>query len=157
MAVGATVLEILSTKVLGSTSKIKRNIDKFEKSYFDPRRNEYFFDRCRIAFEPILYYYQSNGKLRRPMNVPLDIFLEEIRFYQLGSLAIDKFKAEEGFAPRSKEAPLPKGDFQRKLWLLFEHPESSQGARVVAIISVIVIIASIVIFCLESTQMDKNG
>ncbi|XP_025016686.1 potassium voltage-gated channel protein Shaker-like, partial [Tetranychus urticae] len=113
-------------------------------------------DRCRIAFEPILYYYQSNGKLRRPMNVPLDIFLEEIRFYQLGSLAIDKFKAEEGFAPRSKEAPLPKGDFQRKLWLLFEHPESSQGARVVAIISVIVIIVSIVIFCLETLPQFKH-
>uniref|UniRef100_T1KBN6 BTB domain-containing protein n=1 Tax=Tetranychus urticae TaxID=32264 RepID=T1KBN6_TETUR len=124
--------------------------------YFDPHRNEYFFDRCRIAFEPILYYYQSNGKLRRPMNVPLDIFLEEIRFYQLGSLAIDKFKAEEGFAPRSKEAPLPKGDFQRKLWLLFEHPESSQGARVVAIISVIVIIVSIVIFCLETLPQFKH-
>uniref|UniRef100_T1KBS3 Potassium channel tetramerisation-type BTB domain-containing protein n=1 Tax=Tetranychus urticae TaxID=32264 RepID=T1KBS3_TETUR len=61
--------------------------------YFDPHRNEYFFDRCRIAFEPILYYYQSNGKLRRPMNVPLDIFLEEIRFHQLGSLAIDKFRS----------------------------------------------------------------
>lgn len=44
--------------------------------YYDSKRNEYFFDRCRIAFEAILYYYQSRGRLRRPGNVPLDIFVE---------------------------------------------------------------------------------
>ena len=36
------------------------------------------------------------------------------------------------------------------MWLLFEYPESSQAARVVAIISVVVILLSIVIFCLET-------
>jgi BTB/POZ domain len=30
--------------------------------YFDPLRNEYFFDRNRPSFDAILYYYQS-GKL----------------------------------------------------------------------------------------------
>jgi hypothetical protein len=52
--------------------------------YFDPARNEYFFDRCRIAFEAILYFYQSRGRLRRPGNVPLDMFIEEVKFYELG-------------------------------------------------------------------------
>lgn len=27
--------------------------------YFDPLRNEYFFDRNRPSFDAILYYYQS--------------------------------------------------------------------------------------------------
>lgn len=45
---------------------------------------------------------------------------------------------------------------QRKVWLLFEYPESSQGARVVAIISVIVILLSIVIFCLETLPEFKH-
>lgn len=47
-------------------------------------RNEYFFDRCRICFDAILYYYQSGGRLRRPGNVPLDMFVEEIKFFELG-------------------------------------------------------------------------
>lgn len=42
--------------------------------YFDPLRNEYFFDRNRPSFDAILYYYQSGGRLRRPVNVTLDIF-----------------------------------------------------------------------------------
>ena len=43
--------------------------------YFDPLRNEYFFDRNRPSFDAILYYYQSGGRLRRPVNVPLDLLL----------------------------------------------------------------------------------
>lgn len=40
--------------------------------------------------------------------------------------------------------------------LLFEYPESSQAARVVAIISVVVILLSIVIFCLETLPEFKH-
>ena len=60
--------------------------------YFDPLRNEYFFDRNRPCFDAILYYYQSGGRLRRPVNVPLDVFSEEIKFYELGDAAISKFR-----------------------------------------------------------------
>lgn len=42
------------------------------------------------------------------------------------------------------------------MWLLFEHPDSSQAARVVAIISVFVILLSIVIFCLETLPKFKH-
>ncbi|CAL4062781.1 unnamed protein product, partial [Meganyctiphanes norvegica] len=123
--------------------------------YFDPLRNEYFFDRNRPSFDAILYYYQSGGRLRRPVNVPLDVFAEEIKFYELGEVAINKFREDEGFI-KETEKPLPDNEFQRKVWLLFEYPESSQNARVVAIISVIVILLSIVIFCLETLPEFKH-
>ncbi|XP_050423147.1 potassium voltage-gated channel protein Shaker isoform X9 [Adelges cooleyi] len=123
--------------------------------YFDPLRNEYFFDRNRPTFDAILYYYQSGGRLRRPGTVPLDVFSEEIKFYELGELATNKFREEEGFI-KEEEKPLPKPEFQRKVWLLFEYPESSQAARVVAIISVFVILLSIVIFCLETLPEFKH-
>ncbi|UJR27462.1 hypothetical protein I4U23_008749 [Adineta vaga] len=45
---------------------------------------------------------------------------------------------------------------QRKIWLLFEYPETSQWARVIAIISVTVILMSIVIFCLETLPKFKR-
>ena len=48
-------------------------------------------DTC-FSFDAILYYYQSGGRLRRPVNVPLDVFSEEIKFYELGDYAIGKFR-----------------------------------------------------------------
>ncbi|KFR13835.1 Potassium voltage-gated channel subfamily A member 3, partial [Opisthocomus hoazin] len=117
--------------------------------YFDPLRNEYFFDRNRPSFDAILYYYQSGGRLRRPVHVPLDIFLEEIRFYQLGQEAIETFREDEGFI-QEEEKPLPQHHFQRQVWLLFESPESSGPARAIAIVSVLVILISIITFCLET-------
>ncbi|XP_064480783.1 potassium voltage-gated channel protein Shaker-like isoform X2 [Ornithodoros turicata] len=123
--------------------------------YFDPLRNEYFFDRNRPSFDAILYYYQSGGRLRRPVNVPLDVFAEEIKFYELGEGTFNKFREDEGFI-KEEERALPARQFQRRVWLLFEYPESSQAARVVAIISVVVILLSIVIFCLETLPEFKH-
>ena len=64
--------------------------------FFDPLRNEYFFDRNRPSFDAILYYYQSNGRLRRPNHVPIDVFTEEIKFFELGEDAFNKFREDEG-------------------------------------------------------------
>ncbi|XP_008947889.1 PREDICTED: potassium voltage-gated channel subfamily A member 3-like, partial [Merops nubicus] len=105
--------------------------------------------RNRPSFDAILYYYQSGGRIRRPVNVPIDIFSEEIRFYQLGEEAMEKFREDEGFI-REEQRPLPDKEFQRQVWLLFEYPESSGPARGIAIVSVLVILISIVIFCLET-------
>lgn len=117
--------------------------------YFDPLRNELFLDRNRSCFDAILYFYQSGGRLRRPANIPLDIFMDELRFYELGDEVMTRFKDDEGF-PKEEPRPLPQNEIQRKLWMLFEHPESSGAARIIAIISVMVIVVSIVIFCLET-------
>ncbi|RWS08467.1 potassium voltage-gated channel protein Shaker-like protein, partial [Dinothrombium tinctorium] len=125
--------------------------------FFDPYRNEFFFDRNRNCFDAILYFYQSNGRIRRPPNVPLDVFVEEVRFFELGEAAFNKLKADEGISSQEDdEKPLPENKVQKKLWLLCEHPESSYSARVVAIISVVVIVISIVIFCLETLPRFKH-
>ncbi|KAK6482403.1 potassium voltage-gated channel subfamily A member 5-like [Huso huso] len=117
--------------------------------YFDPLRNEYFFDRNRPSFDGILYFYQSGGKIRRPVNVSIDIFADEIRFYELGEEAMEKFREDEGFI-KEEERPMPKNDFQKQVWLIFEYPESSNPARGIAIVSVLVIVISIITFCLET-------
>ncbi|KAL7873905.1 hypothetical protein SRHO_G00048750 [Serrasalmus rhombeus] len=123
--------------------------------YFDPLKNEYFLDRNRACFDYILYFYQSGGRLRRPAHIPLDVFMEELVFFELGDEAMSRFKEEEGF-PKEEPRPLPAHPLQRRLWMLFEHPESSGGARIIAIISVMVIMVSILIFCLE-TLPDFRG
>ncbi|XP_029010676.1 potassium voltage-gated channel subfamily A member 6a [Betta splendens] len=139
-----TQLKTLSrfpTTLLGDPRKRMR--------FFDPLRNEYFFDRNRPSFDAILYYYQSGGRLRRPVSVPVDIFLEEIKFYEFEDEVIELFRDDEGLA-REEDRPLPNNEFQRQLWLLFEYPESSGPARIIAIVSVMVILISIIIFCLET-------
>lgn len=95
--------------------------------YYDSTKNEYFFDRNRLCFEAILYYYQSGGKLRRPVNIPLDVFVEEIKFYELGESTLLKFREDEGFI-KEADKPMPEHETQRNIWLLFEYPESSQGS-----------------------------
>ncbi|OCT94314.1 potassium voltage-gated channel subfamily A member 10 [Xenopus laevis] len=117
--------------------------------YFDSMRNEYFFDRNRPSFDGILYYYQSGGKMRRPANVPIDVFADEIIFYELGNEAMEQFRDDEGFL-KDPEIPLPKNDYHKQFWLLFEYPESSTAARGMALVSVLVIIISILIFCMET-------
>jgi hypothetical protein len=55
--------------------------------YFDYMNNEYFFERHRSSFEAVLYFYQSGGRLTRPEHIPAEIFLEEIKFFDLGMLS----------------------------------------------------------------------
>lgn len=44
--------------------------------YFDPLRNEYFFDRNRPSFDAILYYYQSGSiyQFNFPVSDLMDLF-----------------------------------------------------------------------------------
>jgi hypothetical protein len=54
--------------------------------FFDYMNNEYFFERHRSSFEAVLYFYQSGGRLTRPEHISAEIFLEEIKFFDLGML-----------------------------------------------------------------------
>ena len=49
------------------------------------------------------------------MSVPLDVFAEEIKFFELGEGAFNKFREDEGFI-KEEERPLPANEFQRKMW-----------------------------------------
>ena len=50
------------------------------ENYYVKSQGEYFFDRNRSTFEPILYYYQSDGIICLPSNINPDIFIEELRY-----------------------------------------------------------------------------
>jgi len=63
----------------------------FDVSFYDSQRNEYFFDRNRPSFDAILYYYQSGGRLRRPPTVPVDVFAEELKFFDIGDDLIAQY------------------------------------------------------------------
>ncbi|KAM7538503.1 hypothetical protein Aperf_G00000070477 [Anoplocephala perfoliata] len=117
--------------------------------YYDEKHGYYFFDRHRESFDSILYYYQSNGFIQRPMTVPLGVFLDEIRFYQLGEGAMRAVLRDEGLTAL-EDIKLPENELRRKIWLFIEYPLNSRYAKWFSIFSVAVILISVASFCLET-------
>ena len=127
--------------LLGSPSK--------RLEYFDARREEYFFNRNRQAFDAILFYYQSSGRLVKPDLVPENVFLDELQFFQIQSEALSE-RERLRVALTNKQEVLPENGIQRTVWLIFSRPESSLAARAVSLFTIILIVASIIISCVES-------
>lgn len=135
-------LELFPESLLGDKER--------RKDFYDPVNNEFFFDRNRICFESILAYYQTNGILIRPQSIPRKVFISDVRFFDLGPKAL--VQAGEGLEQpvEQNKRLLPKNKIQRKVWELFEHPDTSNFARGIAIWSVCIIILSIALFCVET-------
>ena len=119
--------------------------------YFDRELQEFFFDRNKQVFEIILYFYQSNGRLVCPPDLAPEILLEEVEFFDLGETAVNAVKElltdEE---PDEEVRELPKNLLQRQIWNLFEYADSSKAARFLALFSISIIVASIVVLCAET-------
>ncbi|KAL8566245.1 hypothetical protein ACOMHN_046746 [Nucella lapillus] len=143
-------LDRLPNTLLGNPEK--------RRKYWDEDRQEFFFDRHRPTFQAVLYYYQSGGRLKRPLEVPVDIFLNELMFYELGGSAIDSFRLNEGYIVEQKPPSGPANRILHKIWLTLEYPESSVVAKIFAFISVLFILVSVVTFCIETLpEFQKVG
>jgi hypothetical protein len=83
-----STLRRFPNSLLGNPNKRKR--------YWNTKTNEYFFDRHRprfvyfdynslylFSFEAILHIYQTNGQVIRPESVPINLFLRELKFYEV--------------------------------------------------------------------------
>jgi len=116
--------------------------------FYDRERREFFFDRHRPSFEAIFMYYQRGGRLRRPEHVPDDVFLDELVFYELEPHAIDEYRRSEGYT--TEKVAWPSNATLRRIWMVFEFPETSRLAFVVAVWSVLMTLLSIVLFCIET-------
>ena len=135
-------LEFFPNTLLGSSSR--------RGEYFNSSTGEYFFDRHRGSFGAILYFYQSNGSLIRPDSVPVHVFFKECVFFQLPEEVVDEFQIESGVLDEEEERPMPSNEFCKMIWETMEYPDTSKLAKILAILSVIIISASLVIFCLET-------
>uniref|UniRef100_A0A1I8FG68 Ion_trans domain-containing protein n=1 Tax=Macrostomum lignano TaxID=282301 RepID=A0A1I8FG68_9PLAT len=86
--------------------------------------------RHRPTFEAVFNYYQSRE-------------------------VIEAYKKDEGYI--SETVVLPEHPLQRAVWMLFEYPETSAMAFVVAILSVLFTVASIILFCAETLKEFKDS
>ena len=142
-----STLELYPNTLLGSKEK--------RKLFWNAQTQEYFFDRHRPCFEAILYYYQSQGRIRRPQFVPLDTFLEEITFFELGAEAMNQVRKMEDVKVVN-ERPMPHKVWRRYLWYYFEYPQYSFLARVINIASMLFTILSCVALAVESLPSYTN-
>ena len=133
-------------------------------NFWDDEYQEYYMDRNRACFESVLTYYQSNGILIRPQNIPDVLFLKELQFYDLGDEVLQKVRGEGPEQPKTTkpiENDVPSPTLQGKVWDLFEHPETSPAARFIAWFSCTVVLLSIIMFCIETLpefrKKDSSG
>ena len=123
--------------------------------YYDKCRREVFFDRHRPSFEAVFAYYQYGGRLRRPINIPDDVFLDELNFYQLEREVIDEYRRSEGYT--FEEIILPTNETLKWIWMMFEYPENTKIGMIVAVVSVMMTLVSIVLFCVETLPVFSQS
>lgn len=129
--------------------------EKRREPFWNSKRQEYFFDRNRHCFSAILHYYQSQGRLHRPNSVPLETFIEEIKFFDLGEEVIEKIKKHENIK-ELKRIPMPKTLWRRYIWFYMEYPQHSVIARVIYIVSIILTFLSCITLTLESLPVYRD-
>ncbi|XP_001640623.3 potassium voltage-gated channel subfamily A member 1 [Nematostella vectensis] len=119
--------------------------------YFDSKRDEYFFNRNRNAFDAILFFYQSDGLLVRPDTVPLKEFCNEMEFFEMGEDIVKSYMRDQGIILEdADQKDLPSNPTMRTVWLWLEYPNSSDSAKLVACWSIMFILISIFVICAET-------
>ena len=139
--------------------------DEQLSKYICPSTNQYFFQRNRICFESILYFYQSNGTLNCPMGVQIDLFEKECSFFKIPKIFIDKMKRREGIFPDLIDNPEEKerkesgeGSFRLRVWNVLENPNTSFVAWTFGVISVTAVVLSIFTATFETMHVfEKNS
>ncbi|KAI8498404.1 optic nerve structural organization [Branchiostoma belcheri] len=110
------------------------------KAFYCKDSDEFFFDRHRPSFEAILFYYQT-GIMMRPEEVPLDVFVMELHFFDIGENVITELLIKE---------KLPQTRTKRVIWDLFERPETSARAKLITTVSSLLILLSVTASCVET-------
>ena len=143
-----TCLERYPNTLLGDQDK--------RAQYYTHRDNTYFFNRHRLAFEGILMFYQSYGRVACPPNVPAQVFQAELKFFEIECKYLDEMEEAKRFVT-TENTKIPPEEHGRetlktRVWRILQDPGSSIGAQMVSIISLSMTIISICLSCLNQEQ-----
>ena len=111
--------------------------------YYDESADEYVFQTNPKAFDAILFYYQSNGLLCCPGDVPDDIFQEQVTFFGLSDATETTKPAADLWACAKQSSQ----NFKLRCWMVLESPSYSLLARLLSYLSIILIFYSTLVFC----------
>ena len=143
-------------------------------------RNEIYFDRDPATFNGVLNFYRTN-RLHVLDEICVLDYAEDLEYWMIKELSleiccIDKFTArrdaiveeiekEKAFSEDTEEVEdFGKGYFvkyQKCLWDLMEKPQSSLPAKVLSLISILLVLVSLIGMCLNTftwlKAQDING
>ena len=115
------------------------------KKYYDAVKGKYIFDTTSDIFDAILFFYQSEGILSRPLFTSPIAFWDALIFFGLAR-------------QKKRESPLlPDGHLRRKIWIVLEHPELSTTAKIVAALTVLLVVISVAAFCWETVSREATS
>eukprot|EP00112_Aurelia_sp_Birch-Aquarium-sp1_P025283 Seg832.12 transcript_id=Seg832.12/GoldUCD/mRNA.D3Y31 product="Potassium voltage-gated channel subfamily A member 2" protein_id=Seg832.12/GoldUCD/D3Y31 len=118
--------------------------------YYDQKTDQYILARNSDCFDAILFYYQSNGILSKPLTVDRLTFESELEFFQINCRKTKKIFSDREWNPAARGG-LPSRKTPRKvLSKLFHRPFSSMIASIIAYFSIFIIIVSTIEFCIET-------
>ena len=124
--------------------------------YYNDITKEHYFDRHRLCFDSILFFYQSNGSLNCPTHVQISVFETECTFFQLPAQDIKKAKRKAGIILREVATPVavkkPAVCLYTKLFQsnLLERPDTSLVAWCLWIFSLVMIVLSVAVAFLDT-------
>ncbi|KAL5252678.1 hypothetical protein ACHWQZ_G015450 [Mnemiopsis leidyi] len=123
--------------------------EKREK-FYDSESEMLVFNRNRVLFEWILFYYQSNGDLYIPKTMPVDLIERELTFFGI-------LKGDGTTSPQNTEKHVTKEtadceekSLREKLYKVVSVPYSSVLSTVWALLDVFLILVSIIAFTIET-------
>ena len=124
--------------LLGSKTKRSR--------YFNSSRSEYYFNRDRVVFDAILFYYQSPGILSKPSTVPYEIFFKETAFFELESDCMGRIDSSVKWFISSQRK---KRTLRGRIWQSLENP-ITPAERLVNALSGLITLLSLAALCWET-------
>ena len=94
------------------------------------------------------------GILCRPEHVPSDVFNKELKFYEINDRRFPIL--QEVLEPSDERSSQRELTWRERGWELLENPESSAYARYLSFFSILIIVLSLVTYCLETVPELKQ-
>lgn len=120
--------------------------------FYDAVKDEFFFDRNRMAFESVYHFYQTAGEFLRPEHIPDELLMKEMHFFGLTDYLSLQTRDSISVNPLtpSRRKGIPTNRYQRMVWELFENPGSSFAARILNALMLLLILLSVILLCIET-------
>jgi Ion channel./K+ channel tetramerisation domain. len=135
-----TCLDHYPDTLLGSQQK--------RMKYYIQKENMYFFNRHRLAFEGILMFYQSFGRVICPPNVPTEVWQAELRFFEIECEYLKEVNEAKVFMiTEQTEDENADKNLKARIWHILQNPSSSIGAQILSAVSLMVTITSVALSC----------
>ena len=120
--------------------------------FYSAQQNAFVFaNRCPRSFDAILFYYQSDGILSRPCDVPRLRFIEELAFFQITESMDERQKQDARHLKEiMKNRNVPSQTFNEQTWALLSHQNNTLVGRSWTCFHFLITVFSLALICAKT-------